>query len=150
MTPVWSFRARYGGCVTEPGETLHAPIKVVPIYFDPIDETIVEAEPAASAPAPTPDAPTRRSGLVGGLSVVAAVVSVVLTGIGVGVASSGGYDAGTVIAWVSIVISAVAVLGGLVAIVLGRGRAAGVVAVILGVFANPWVLASLLGMVVPA
>lgn len=136
--------------MTEPGETLHAPIKVVPIYFDPIDETIVEAEPAASAPAPTPDAPTRRSGLVGGLSVVAAVVSVVLTGIGVGVASSGGYDAGTVIAWVSIIISAVAVLGGLVAIVLGRGRAAGVVAVILGVFANPWVLASLLGMVVPA
>ena len=136
--------------MTEPGETLHAPIKVVPIYFDPIDETIAEAEPAASAPAPTPDAPTRRSGLVGGLSVVAAVVSVVLTGIGVGVASSGGYDAGTVIAWVSIVISAVAVLGGLAAIVLCRGRAAGVVAVILGVFANPWVLASLLGMVVPA
>lgn len=138
--------------MTHPGELDKVPIKVVPIYFDPVveqapeeplePEVVVEPEPA--------DAPRRRLGIVGGLSVVAAIVAAVLTGVGVGVASAGAYDAGTVLAWAAIVVSAAAVLGGLVALIVGWGRWAGAVAVVLGLAANPWLLATVLGALAPA
>ncbi|MDO7880871.1 hypothetical protein [Antiquaquibacter soli] len=130
--------------MTVPGELDKVPIKVVPIYFEPVvefeplePETVVEPEQK--------DAPRRSTRIVGALSLLGAVVAAVLTGVGVAVASGGAYDAGTVIAWVAIVLSAVAVLGGLVAAVARWGRPWGIAAVIVGVAANPWVLATVLG-----
>lgn len=130
--------------MTVPGELDKVPIKVVPIYFEPV-ETVEPLEPEVVVEPEPQDAPRRRSTIVGALAVLVAVVAAVVTGVGVGVASNGAYDAGTVLAWVAIVLSAVAVLGGLVALVVGWGRWWGAVAVVLGVAANPWLLATVLG-----
>lgn len=130
--------------MTVPGELDKVPIKVVPIYLEPV----IEAEPlepeVVVEPEPT-DGPRPRTPLVGGLALLAAVVTAVLTGVGVSVAASGAYDAGTVIAWIAIAVSGVAVLGGLIGAIAGWGRRWAVVAVIVGVGANPWVLATVLG-----
>lgn len=133
--------------MTIPGELDKVPIKVVPIYLEPVVESeplepeiVVEPEPE--------DAPRRSTALVGSLALLAAFAAVVVTGVGVGVASSGAYEAGTVLAWVAIVLSAVAVIGGLVAAIAGWGRRLGIAAIILGVLANPWLLATVLGALV--
>jgi hypothetical protein len=47
--------------------------------------------------------------------------------------------------WIALGASVLAVLGGLAALVTGRGRAVGFVAVILGAGANPWLLSLVLG-----
>lgn len=72
------------------------------------------------------------------------VVVVVLDAVAVGLAGSGSFAAATVVAWVAIVLSVLSVLGGILAIVLGRGRPVAIAAVILGILANPWLLTRLL------
>ncbi len=130
--------------MTIPGELDKVPIKVVPIYLEPVEEPEPLEPEIVVEPEPT-DAPRRSIPLVGALSLLAAVAAAVLTGVGVAMASAGAYDAGTVIAWISIVLSSLAVLGGLVAAVAGWGRPWGVVAVIVGLGSNPWLLATVLG-----
>ena len=150
MTPVCLLRSRYGGLVTDPGETVNAPIKVVPIYLDPIVE---EEAPVAEAPVPPVAEPVevkRRTGLVGGFALLVALVAAVMTGVAVSVASNGGDDVGTVLAWVAIGCSALAILGGVVAAVFRLGRGTGIAAIILGVLANPWFLVTVLGAIAPA
>jgi hypothetical protein len=46
--------------------------------------------------------------------------------------------------WIALVTSAIAVLGGLVALLSGRGRVLGFAAAIVGALANPWLLTQLL------
>lgn len=131
--------------MTVPGELDKVPIKVVPIYIEPVSEqeeplereVVVEPEPE--------DAPRRPVQVLGRLSALVAVATAIITGIGVGVASTGGYEAGTVLAWVAIILSASSVLGGLVAVIGNWGRPAGVAAIIVGLCANPWLLATVLG-----
>lgn len=135
--------------MTLPGETDNAPIKVVPIYLDPIVE---EEAPVAEAPASPVEQPApvkRRTGLVGGFALLTAIATAILLGVSVSVASSGADDAGTTLAWVTIVCSAVAVVAGLVAAVFRLGRGTGIAAIILGILANPWLLATVLGALTP-
>lgn len=134
--------------MTIPGELDKVPIKVVPIYLEPVAEPAEPLEPEIVVEPEPSDAPRRTTNLVGSLALIAALAAAVVTGVGVGVASSGAYDAGTVLAWVAIVVSIAAVLGGLVAAVAGWGRRLGIAAVILGTLANPWLLATVLGALV--
>jgi hypothetical protein len=49
-----------------------------------------------------------------------------------------------VLTWIALGASALAVFGGLAAMLTGRGRLAGCVAVVVGALANPWVLSRVL------
>jgi len=131
--------------VTLPGDTDNAPIKVVPIYLDPIveEEAPVEAAPASVAPEPAPV--KRRTSIVGGFALLAAIAAAVLLGVAVNVASSGADDAGTTLAWVTNACSALAVLLGLIAAVFRLGRGTGIAAIIIGILVNPWFLVTVLG-----
>ncbi len=133
--------------MTVPGELDKVPIKVVPIYIEPVVEMPPLEPEIVVEPEPT-DAPRRGRVLVGGLALLGALAAAIVTGVGIGVAASGLYDLGAVLAWVAIVLSALAVLVGLVAIIVGWGRRWGIAAVILGVVSNPWVLTTVLSLVV--
>lgn len=143
--------------MTVPGELDRVPIKVVPIYLDPVVEEVADPStdgsdsgqhgPEEPTPQRRPRTPsTARVRTIGPIALVGGLVTVVLTGIGVGVASTGSYDAGTILAWVAIAVSAVSVLAALAAVVFGWGRAWGIVGLVLAIAGNPWVLTSLLGM----
>lgn len=143
--------------MTVPGELDRVPIKVVPIYLDPVVEDIEDPSAEASDPGqPSPDDPTperrprtpssARVQVIGPIALVGGLVTAVLTGIGVGVASTGSYDAGTFLAWAAIAVSAISVIAALAAIVFGWGRAWAVAGLVLAVAGNPWVLTSLLGL----
>lgn len=129
-----------------PGELDRVPIKVVPIYLDPVvEEPPLEPEqPAATEPDVRP---ARRFTFLGPLALVGGITTAVFTGIATGMASSGAYETGTVLAWVAIAVSALTLIASLAAIVFDRGRWWGVVALPVAVFANPWVLTSLLGLI---
>jgi len=58
-------------------------------------------------------------------------------------------QASTVLAWIAIACSPVAVILGIVAVVLGRGRVPGVLGALVGLFANPWILLQTLTLVAP-
>jgi hypothetical protein len=79
----------------------------------------------------------------GAAALAGAIGVVVLDAVAVSLAGSGTYVAATAVAWVAIILSAVTVIGGVLAIVLGRGRIAGIVALGLGLVANPFLLARL-------
>jgi len=128
--------------VAEPGEVQRVPLKVVPIF---IDEPVV-AEPIETPDAPPP-APRRKTALLGATALAAAVIAGVLQGVAIAVATGGDYFAATVLGYLSIGLAVVAVVGGVVAIVLDRGRRLGSAAVALGVLANPFVLLTLFRLV---
>lgn len=138
--------------MTVPGELDRVPIKVVPIYLDPVVEEEVEApaeapEPAEPTPAQRPRASSRgRLAIVGPLALLGGVVTAVLTGVGVGTAASGLYDVGATLAWTAIAVSGASVVAGLAAIVFGWGRGWAIAGLVVAVAANPWVLTSLLGL----
>ncbi|MGK2936245.1 MAG: 1,4-dihydroxy-6-naphthoate synthase [Solirubrobacteraceae bacterium] len=129
-----------------PGEIEHVPLKVVPMYVEP-------ENPEAPAPEETepPEiqvvAKRPRTPFVGIAALAVAVVTAVVHGVAVGVASGGDLSAGTVLAVVAICLSVLAVVGGLVALIGGFGRRWGVAAIVLGALANPVVLLALLGWV---
>ena len=103
-------------------------------------------EPATDGGAPVAAAaPKRRFGYVGWIALAVAVVAAVLTGVGVGVAADGEFVTGTTVAWVAIVLSGIAVAGGILALIAGFGRLPGALAVVLGLLANPFLLTRLLG-----
>lgn len=125
--------------MTDPQALEKVPIKVVPIYFD---------APLTTQPIDTPDVapepPRAKTPLVGALAVGVAVGAAVLQGVAIGVATAGDYLAATVLAYLAITFSILAVGGAIVAIVLDRGRRLGIVALVAGVFANPVVLLAIL------
>ena len=118
-------------------------IKVVPMYIEPRPED----EPAPQ-PAPTPR-PARRAprALLGIVALAFAVVCAALTVAGVTVATSGMFPVATLLAYAAIGFSVVAVVGGLAAMITGRGRFWGVGAILLGLVGNPVLLLSLLRLV---
>ncbi len=118
-------------------------IKVVPMYIEPRPED----EPAPQ-PAPTPR-PARRAprALLGIVALAFAVACAALTGAGVTVATNGVFPVATLLAYAAIGFSVLAVIGGLAAMITGRGRFWGVAAILLGLVGNPVLLLSLLRLV---
>jgi len=103
----------------------------------------VFARRRARRAAATVHRPTRILGLV---SVVAALLTIVLFWMGMSFALEGQNLVSTSLAYASIGTSVVAIVGGASAIVLHRGRAMGAVAIVVGVLANPLVLTRLLNL----
>ena len=128
--------------MADPGEVERVPLKVVPIF---IDEPVVP-EPIETPDAPPP-APRRQTALLGATALAAAVIAGVLQGVAIAEATGGDYLAATVLGYVSIGLAVVAVVGGVVAIILDRGRRLGIAGVVLGVLANPFVLLTLFQLV---
>ena len=85
--------------------------------------------------------PPRNLGL---FATVAAAALGVVVAIAVSVAADGDHAAGTGLAWVAIVGTALTFALGVAAVVLRRGRRWGVVAVILSLAVNPFLLTRLL------
>jgi CBS domain containing-hemolysin-like protein len=93
--------------------------------------------------AATVQRPTRILGLV---SVVAALLTIVLLWMGMSFALGDRNLVSTYLAYIAIGTSVVATIGGASAIVLHRGRAMGAVAIVVGLLANPLVLTRLLNL----
>lgn len=124
--------------VTNPGELEKVPIKVVPIYIEPVLEEYVDPVPPETPAAPA--TPVRRSTLLGQLAFTTALLTVVAHVVAVVVASSNLWTTGTVLGWVAIGLSALAIVAGTVAIILRRGSRYGIVAIVLGLIGNPFLL----------
>lgn len=112
-----------------------AVIKVVPMYLEG------EEPPVEAVPAPVERVRTRLLGILAlafGVLTVAALIA------GMVIATGGNWPLATIVAYGAIGLSSVAVVVGVVAVILGRGRRWAVIAVLLGVFANPLVLLTIL------
>jgi hypothetical protein len=96
------------------------------------------AEPAPRHPSPL----VRRLGLT---ALVFAVVGVAAEVVGILIGNAGEWQGATILAWFSIVVTAVGFLGGLVAAIANRDRRLGVIALVIGLIGNPLVLVGLLG-----
>lgn len=72
-----------------------------------------------------------------------AIGSAIVQAVGIAQASASHWELGAQLAWVAIALSVVAIIVGLVAVILNRGRRWGVAAMVLGVVANPLVLVAL-------
>ena len=127
----------YGESVTNPGELEKVPIKVVPIYIEPVLEEYVDPEPPEVVV--EPELPVSRP-LVGQIALTVAVLTVVAHVVAVATASAGAWATGTAFGYVAIGLSVLAVVGGIAALILNRGRAVGIVAIVIAVLANPWLL----------
>ena len=82
----------------------------------------------------------RRSGALGGVSVVAAIVTVLVEASAIEIATRAQFGLATGLAITSIATSVFAVLAGVVAAVTGRGRYTGIAGAVVGLVANPLVL----------
>ena len=82
--------------------------------------------------------------LLGWLSLLMFAVTAVLHGLAVAAAGYADVDLGVALAWCSISASVAAVVLGVVAAVLGRGRWLGVLGAVGGLLANPWVVLQVL------
>ena len=123
--------------MTSPGDVERVPLKVVPIFVQPIEEEpeapeeeqVVVEEPVK----------TRRPYL----GIAAAVLALGTIGVHVAaivVATGRDFPTGTYLGYVAIGLSALTVVVGVVAAVIGRGRVWGIAAAVVGILANPWVL----------
>ncbi len=129
--------------MTEPGALHEVPIKVVPIYFDVPATAPVDTVSPEDA---TPPERVEHTTLLGTSAVILAALAGVLQGVAIGVASAGDYSSGTVLAYVAIAASITALVGGIAAIALDRGRRLGIVAGALALIANPYLLLGMLRM----
>ena len=87
----------------------------------------------------------RRSPALGVLALVSLIASIVVQVVAIAVASAGDYVSGTALAIAAIALSGVAVLTGLIALIIGRGRILGIICVVLGILTNPLLLVAVLG-----
>ena len=123
----------------------HVPTKVVPFYVTGYDEVDVPTEPEEPAEAPEPaEARVSRSSILGQIALCLALATAAAHVIGVVLAVSGSFVAGTVFAWIAVVASIVTILVSLVSIFGRFGRGWAIAALILGVFANPLLLLNML------
>lgn len=101
----------------------------------------------ADTPADAPRAtrPRRHPRWPGLLSVALGVLTAVLTGVGVAVASDGGFVVATAIAWTAVAVSVAGVVLGVAAVVARLGRRWGVAGIALCLLADPLILTALLG-----
>lgn len=77
--------------------------------------------------------PAQRTPALGGAAVLVAILAAAAL-VGAVIERS------DLFTWIALGASAVAVLGGFLALLSGRGRLAGLLAMLLGVIANPWLL----------
>jgi lysylphosphatidylglycerol synthetase-like protein (DUF2156 family) len=124
--------------VTIPGPLKQVPIKVVPMYIEdaPVEIPVEEDAPLRPEREKTP--------LLGAIAMTAAVLTGALHAAAVALASNGVYQTSTVLAFTSIGLSIVAIVVGVVAAFLDRGRRLGVVAAVLGFVVNPIIVLSTL------
>lgn len=124
--------------MTSPGEVERVPLKVVPIFVTPIED---EPEAPEEEPEVVEDAPPRvRRPWIGLAAVALTLATIGVHAAAIVVATNGDFPAGTLLGYVAIGLSALAVAVGVVAAVVGRGRAWGIGAAVVAVLANPWVL----------
>ena len=127
--------------MTEPGEIEKVPLKVVPMYIE--DDIVVEARTAGEPETveqeePRPERP--RTPLVGALALAASVLAVLVDAAAIVIATNGTYATATALAFLAIALSTVGIVGGIVAIIMRRGRLWGIIAAALGLIANPFFL----------
>lgn len=84
---------------------------------------------------------------LGVLAVLAAFATIIIVWVGITSAMTGKYALGTTLAYFATGTSIVAVVGGICAIVLDRGRGWGAVAIVVGLAANPLILTRVLSWV---
>ena len=96
---------------------------------------------------PSQDDRERPGTALGVIAVLASVATIVIVCVGISSAMSGKYAVGTALAYFATGTSIVAVLGGICALVLDRGRGWGAVAIVVGLAANPLVLTRVLSWV---
>jgi hypothetical protein len=89
-------------------------------------------------------APPRRRTDVGVVATCFAILTGVLTGVGISSAMSGNYALATTLAYAATGLSVLAVLGGVMAVFTGRGRGLGLLAIVLGILASPPLLTDIL------
>lgn len=123
--------------MTSPGEVERVPLKVVPIYVTPIED---EPEAPEEEPEVVEEALRVRRPWIGLAAVALTVATIGVHAAAIVVASNGDFPTGTLLGYIAIGLSALAVVVGLVAAVVGRGRAWGIAAAVVAVLANPWVL----------
>ncbi|MGL4340060.1 MAG: hypothetical protein ACRCSP_06530 [Rhodoglobus sp.] len=124
------------------GQIEPVPLKVVPMYLEN-PTTPVPTPPVEEQSAPL-RAPGRTHAWLGLLAIALAVIAGVVHVRAVGVSMAGDTGWGTVLGYLAIAVSVAAVLGGVLAVLLRRGRRAGVVAVVLGCAANPLIVLAVL------
>jgi len=128
--------------VTSPGDVERVPLKVVPIFVQPIEE---EPEAPEEEPAEVVEEPARRrSPYVG---IVAAVLALGTVGVhvaAIAVATAGDFPTGTYLGYVAIGLSVLAAVVGVTAVIIGHGRVWAIPAIAVAVLANPWVLLTVL------
>lgn len=123
--------------VVEPGA---APASA-PSAAPPVDATAApapEADPA-SAPPPRTRRPAPRA-LLGALSLVFALATIVCVIVGVELANALHAIEAAVVAVLGVATSLAAVVLGVIALVRGRGRLLGIAGIVLGILVNPLVL----------
>jgi len=123
--------------VTSPGEVERVPLKVVPIFVQPIEE---EPEAPEEEPVVVEEPVRVRRPYVGLAAAVLALGTVAVHIAAIVVATGRDFPTGTYLGYVAIGLSALAVVVGVIAAVIGRGRAWGIAAAVVGILANPWVL----------
>ncbi len=114
---------------------------------EPAPAVPVAAEDPDSRPADPASAPRARHRprrWPGIFSVGLGILTAVLTGVGISVATDGGFVVATALAWTAIAVSAVGVLVGIAAIVGRLGRRWGIAGVALCLIANPVILTAVL------
>ena len=131
--------------MTSPGDEVErVPLKVVPIFVTPIDvepEVDEEVDDAEVVDEPTPRV---RRPLLGWAAALLAAATIGVHIAAIVVASSGDFATGTVLSYVAIGLSALAVVAGISGAIVGPRRAWGIVAALVAALANPVVLLWLL------
>ena len=129
------------------GEVERVPLKVVPIFVQPIEdepEPVEERGEDADAVPSAEAAPRRRTRVVGIAAALLALGTIGVHIAAVVVSSAGDFGTGAQLGWIAIGLSALAVVVGVIAAVIGSGRAWGIAAALVAVLANPYVLLTVL------
>lgn len=123
--------------MTSPGDVERVPLKVVPIFVTPIEEEPeVPDEPAEVVE----EAPRARRPWVGLVAVALTLATIGVHVAAIAVATDGDFPLGTLLGYIAIGVSVLAVVVGVLAAIIGRGRAWGIGAAVVAVLANPVVL----------
>lgn len=129
-------------------ESVHIPTPAWGVAVREDVETI-EGELVETGEAPAIAATEPASGIAarrwpGWSSLALAIATAVVQGVAVSADAARQPELATVLAWIAIGTSIVAMVGGIAAAILDRGRITGVFAAVVGVFANPWILLQVL------
>ena len=131
--------------MTSPGDEVErVPLKVVPIFVTPIEDEVVVEEESVEAEVVDEPTPRARRPFLGWAAALLSLATIGVHIAAVVVASSGDFVTGTVLGYVAIGLSGLAVVVGVAAAIVGRGRSWGIAAALVAVLANPVVLLALL------